>query len=622
MTESNLTPPYGGELVDLVVPEARREEIERQSRDWPSWDLRPQQLCDLELLLNGAFSPLRGFMNREDYDRVCGEMRLESGTLWPLPITLDVSEEAAQDLSHSYWQRGQGAILVLRDPAGFTVAVLHVEEIWRPNRQKEARLTLGTAEEEHPWARHLLREAGPFCVGGWLEGVRLPVHYDFRLLRHTPRELRREFAKLGWRRVLAFQTRNPIHRSHHALTQRAARETEANLLVHPVVGMTKPGDVDYFTRVRTYQAILSRYPKYAVMLSLLPLAMRMAGPREALLHSIIRRNYGCSHIIIGRDHAGPGIDRNGEPLYEPFAAQVLARDHVEELGIEVVPVGEMVYVPDSDEYRYTDEVPAGEGVRISGAEVRRRLVRGAGIPPWMSFPEVVQELKRTYRPRHEQGFTVFLTGLPGAGKTTIAHVLMVRLMEMGGRPVTLLDGDIVRKNLSSELTFSKEHRDISVRRIGFVAAEITKNGGIAICSPIAPYAHVRNEVRRVIEEQGGFILIHVATPLEVCEVRDRKGAYAKAREGIIKGFTGISDAYDAPVDAEITIDTTHATPDQCAQLVLLYLEKEGFIMGALEHISKSPHQDDGTSDPATSRVGPETHAGLWQGEEGRTGHKP
>ncbi|HHQ47850.1 MAG TPA: bifunctional sulfate adenylyltransferase/adenylylsulfate kinase, partial [Acidobacteria bacterium] len=411
-----------------------------------------------------------------------------------------------------------------------------------------------------------------------LEGIQLPPHYDYQPLRPTPAELRAQFARLGWRKIVAFQTRNPMHRAHQELTLRAAREVEANLLIHPVVGMTKPGDVDHYTRVRCYQAILPRYPKHTVKLALLPLAMRMGGPREALWHAIIRKNYGCTHLIVGRDHAGPGSDSSGTPFYGPYDAQELVRRHEEELGVAMVPFKMMVYVEEKDGYMPVDEVP--EGVRtlsISGTELRQRLAEGREIPSWFTYPEVAEELRRSHPPRHRQGFTVFFTGLSGAGKSTIANALLVKLLEMGGRPVTLLDGDIVRKNLSSELGFSKEHRDLNIRRIGFVASEITKNGGIAICAPIAPYDAVRKEVREMIAPLGGFVLVHVATPLEVCEQRDRKGLYAKARAGIIKEFTGISDPYEAPEDAEVVIDTTDMSPEEAAQAILLHLEREGYV---------------------------------------------
>jgi len=378
--------------------------------------------------------------------------------------------------------------------------------------------------------------------------------------------------------VVAFQTRNPMHRAHVELTRRAAVQLEANLLIHPSVGMTKPGDVDHYTRVRCYEAVLQSYPMHTALLSLLPLAMRMGGPREAVWHAIVRKNYGCTHLIVGRDHAGPGSDASGKPFYGPYDAQALLRAHQDELGVGMVPFQMMVYVEDRDEYMPEDEVPEGTRVlNISGTELRRRLAEGREIPSWFTYPEVVTELRRSYPPRHRQGFTVFFTGLSGSGKSTIANVLMTKFLEAGGRPVTLLDGDIVRKHLSSELGFSKEHRDLNIRRIGFVASEITKNGGIAICAPIAPYQSVRREARDMIQPEGGFILVHVATPIEVCEARDRKGLYAKARAGIIKEFTGISDPYEEPTDADVVIDTTRLSPEEAAQQIILHLEREGYV---------------------------------------------
>jgi sulfate adenylyltransferase len=411
-----------------------------------------------------------------------------------------------------------------------------------------------------------------------LEGIQTPAHYDFRTLRLTPAEVRAEFARLGWRRVVAFQTRNPMHRAHQELTLRAAKQVEASLLIHPSIGMTKPGDVDYYTRVRCYQLLLSKYPKGTVMLSLLPLAMRMGGPREALWHAIIRKNHGCTHLIVGRDHAGPGNDSKGKPFYGPYDAQQLLAKHEEELGMNMVPFNMMVYLKDKDVYVPEDEVPEGAPtLNISGTELRERLNDGREIPAWFTFPEVVQELRRTYPPRYRQGVTILFTGLSGSGKSTIANVLRVKFLEVGGRPVTLLDGDLVRKHLSSELGFSKEHRDINIRRIGYVASEITKNGGIALCAPIAPYASVRKEIREMIKPLGGFVLVHVATSIEVCEQRDRKGLYAKARAGVLKEFTGISDPYEAPTDADVVIDTANLTPEEAAQEIILFLEREGFV---------------------------------------------
>jgi sulfate adenylyltransferase len=568
---NHLIAPHGGELINLVVDAERAAELKAASRDWPSWDLTPRQLCDLELLLNGGFSPLTGFMKRADHDAVCAGMRLAGGTLWPIPILLDVPRELADKL-------GKAKVLALRDLEGVMLAALHVEEVWDLDRQASAAATFGTTDLKHPGVSYMTQKTHPVALGGRLEGLQLPVHYDFRSLRQTPAELRAEFAREGWRRVVAFQTRNPMHRAHCELTLRAAKEARANLLVHPTVGMTKPGDLDHYTRVRCYQSVLHRFPQHTAKLSLLPLAMRMGGPREALLHAIIRKNYGCTHFIVGRDHAGPGNDSQGKPFYGPYDSQEVLRSHQEELGVEMVPFKMVSYVEDLDTYMPQDEIPAGaRTLDISGTELRRRLQEGRELPAWFTFPEVAVELRRTHPPRHEQGFTVFLTGLSGAGKSTIASVLLVKFMEMGGRPVTLLDGDIVRKHLSSELNFSKEHRDINIRRIGFVAAEITKNGGIALCAPIAPYDSVRKEVRQSIEEGGGFVLVHVATPIDVCEERDRKGLYAKARAGILKEFTGISDPYEEPADADLVIDASAMSPEEAAQEILLFLEREGYV---------------------------------------------
>ncbi len=568
---NHLIEPHGGSLVNLLLSEERATELNGSSRDWPSWDLTPRQLCDLELLLNGGFSPLRGFMRRDDYESVRDSMRLGDGALWPIPITLDVPEAVAESLR-------PGSTLALRDPEGVMLAALQVEDVWKPDRSAEAESVFGTKNLEHPGVAFLLDQTHDFYVGGTLEGIQLPIHYDFRTLRRTPAELRAEFSHLGWRLIVAFQTRNPMHRAHQELTLRAAKEVEASLLIHPVVGLTKPGDVDHYTRVRCYEALLPRYPHQTAKLALLNLAMRMGGPREAILHAIIRKNHGCTHLIVGRDHAGPGSDSSGAPFYGPYEAQELLRDHERELGVEMVPFKMMVYVEDQDRYMPVDEVPDGaRTLSISGTELRERLADGREVPEWFTFPEVVRELRRTHPPRHRQGFTVFFTGLSGSGKSTIANVLLVKFLEVGGRPVTLLDGDIVRKNLSSELGFSKEHRDINIRRIGFVASEITKNGGIAICAPIAPYDSVRQENRGMIEPLGGYILVHVATPLEVCEQRDRKGLYAKARAGIIKEFTGISDPYEPPDDADVVIDTTDTTPEEAAQKIILHLEKEGYV---------------------------------------------
>jgi sulfate adenylyltransferase len=562
---------HGGDLKDLYLVAEDAEMEKAKAREYPSWDLMPRQLCDLELLLNGAFSPLEGFLNQDDYDSVIKTMRLKNDILWPIPITLDVSEEFASGLK-------TGQHIALRDLEGVLIATLQVRDIWTPDLKAEAKAVYGTTDEAHPAVNYLNNIGNSTYIGGRLLGVEAPTHYDFKHLRDRPAELRERFRKLGWRKVVAFQTRNPMHRAHQELTMRAARDVEANLLIHPVVGMTQPGDIDHFTRVRCYEHIVNRYPEQTSMLSLLPLAMRMGGPREALWHAIIRKNFGCTHLIVGRDHAGPGKDSRGKDFYGPYDAQELLEEHEEELDISMVPFRMMVYAENRAQYVPVDETSKDDHVlNISGTELRRRLQEGLDIPEWFSFSDVVEELRKTHPPRHRQGFTVFFTGLSGSGKSTIANALMIKLMEIGGRPVSLLDGDVVRKNLSSELGFSKEHRDLNILRIGYVASEITKNGGIAICAPIAPYANTRRAVREAINPFGGFIEIHVSTPLEICEERDRKGLYAKARAGIIKEFTGISDPYEAPESPEMEIDTASISPDLAAHRVIVKLESMGFI---------------------------------------------
>ncbi|WP_127901735.1 bifunctional sulfate adenylyltransferase/adenylylsulfate kinase [Solirhodobacter olei] len=560
-------------IPELYVSYESAQKLKVEAGELPSWDLTQRQVCDLELLMNGGFHPLKGFMTEADYDGVLDDMRLASGALWPMPINLDVSEAFAEKVE-------PGQDIALRDAEGVILAILSVTDKWVPDKAREAVAVFGADDLAHPSVNYLHHTAGKVYLGGPVTGIQPPVHYDFRGRRDTPNELRAFFRKLGWRRVVAFQTRNPLHRAHQELTFRAAREAQANLLIHPVVGMTKPGDVDHFTRVRCYEAVLDKYPQSTTHLSLLNLAMRMGGPREALWHAIIRKNHGITHFIVGRDHAGPGKNSAGEDFYGPYDAQEMVLKHQEEIGIEVVPFKHMVYVQERAQYFPVDEVPEGTTVlNISGTELRRRLREGLEIPEWFSFPEVVEELRRTSPPRAQQGFTVFFTGLSGSGKSTIANALMVKLMEMGGRPVTLLDGDVVRKHLSSELGFSKEHRDINIRRIGYVASEITKNGGIALCAPIAPYSATRRSVREMIEAYGAFVEVHVATSLEECERRDRKGLYKLAREGKIKEFTGISDPYEAPGTPELRVDTEGMDVDTCAHQVVLKLEQMGLIAG-------------------------------------------
>ncbi|MEM7209848.1 MAG: bifunctional sulfate adenylyltransferase/adenylylsulfate kinase [Pseudomonadota bacterium] len=566
-----LNKPHGGELVDLYLQGPELEAEKTRAREYESWTLSYRQLCDLELLMNGAFSPLTGFMKRNDYEAVCDDMRLANGDIWSMPITLDVSDEFAASVEIDQW-------IALRDPEGLLYGTMQVEDIWIADKSAEAKAVFGADDSAHPGVDYLHNSSGEVYLGGTVRGIESPLHYDYQYLRDTPSEVRAMIKKRGWRRVVAFHSHAPMHCAHHELTYRAAQQVEANLLIHPAVGMTRPGDIDQFTRVRCYEHIIKRYPDQTSALSLLPLAMRMAGPREALWHALIRKNFGCTHFIVVRDHAGMVKTSEGKPFYEPNAAQALLDNFSDELGIDIVPAQTMVYVQERAEYRPVTEITDEETVQsISDAELKRRLEEALEVPEWFSYPEIVDELRRAYPPRHKQGFTVFFTGLSGAGKSTVANALVIKLQELGGRPVTLLDGDVVRTHLSSELGFTREHRDLNIVRIGFVASEITKNGGVAICAPIAPYRSTRRKVREMVSGGGGFVEVYIGTSIEVCEARDRKGLYAKARAGMIKGFTGIDDPYEVPEAAELEIDTSDCQPDEAAQRIILKLENMGFI---------------------------------------------
>jgi len=559
------------QISDLMVATEKTQNLKKESNHYPAWQLTDRQICDLELLLNGGFSPLDGFMGKADYNSVLKNMRLDNGALWPMPITLDITEEFASKIKDV-------EKITLRDQEGFTLAILTVTDIWEPNKDEEAQMVYGTTDSTHPAVNYLKNKSNKMAVGGKLEGISLPHHYDYQKNRHTPEELRSIFIQNGWDKIVAFQTRNPLHRAHVEMTMRASEDLNANLLIHPVVGMTKPGDVDHYTRVRCYKHVMKKYPENSAMMSLLPLAMRMGGPREAVWHALIRKNYGCTHIVVGRDHAGPGNDKNGNPFYGPYDAQELLIKFQDEIGIEMVPFKFMVYLPDEDRYESIESIEKGtEFKTISGTELRQLLDDGQGIPEWFSYKEVAQELEESRPPLTERGLTIFFTGLSGSGKSTLANGLLVKLLEDGSRPVTLLDGDIVRTHLSSELGFSKEHRSINVQRIGYVASEITKNGGIAICAPIAPYEADRRVNRELISPLGGFIEIHVSTSLEKCEERDVKGLYELARKGVIKEFTGISDPYEAPTDAEIVVNSSGTPPEELVDQIFIRIKKMGFI---------------------------------------------
>lgn len=533
--------------------------------------LNQRQLCDLELILNGGFAPLHGFMDQSNYQRVLKEMRLADRKLWPIPIILDVDPQFADSLTLN--QK-----IVLRDEEGLLLAFFQVTDLWEPNQMEEAELVFGTQDPSHPGVFYLNQYTKPVYVGGEVKKIALPHHYDFSHLRHTPQELKLQFKQNNWKNIVGFQTRNPMHRAHQELTLQAAKEKNANILIHPSVGLTKPGDIEYYIRVRCYEQIIKTYEDGKAFLSLLPLAMRMGGPKEALWHAIIRKNYGCTHFIVGRDHAGPDKNKNNQAFYDPYAAQDLTMKYQEEIGIEIIPFQEMVYSHKKKRYFPINNFPKDEEpASISGTEFRERLHKNLDIPEWFSYQNVIQELQKAYPPKHKQGFTLFLTGLPSSGKSTIANALLLKLRELSERQITILDGDIIRTHLSKGLGFSREDRETNITRVGFVAKEITKHGGIAICALVAPYKNAREKVRQLISEVGGFIEVYVSTPLSTCETRDRKSLYKKAREGLLKQFTGISDPYEAPETPEIEIDTSKHTPNKIIDQLIDNIKSLGYI---------------------------------------------
>jgi len=565
---SNLIPPYGGKLVDLMASHEESEQLRSYASRLPSIQLSARAVCDLEILAIGGFSPLDRFVGREDYQCILNEMRLVSGQLFPIPIALPLEPQEAIHLDQD---------VALRNARNELLAVMNIEEIYEWDFGDTAQKLLNTQDLRHPLVVEMKRW-GRLNVAGRLRLIQLPGHYDFQSLRLTPAQTRERLEKLGGQNVVAFQTRNPLHRAHEELTKLAMQKVDGHLLLHPVVGMTSPGDVDHFTRVRTYRAMARHYydPQRTV-LSLLPLAMRLAGPREALWHALIRRNYGANYLIVGRDHASPGVDSNGKPFFEPYEAQRLLEQYSKELGVGVIPFTEITYIPEEQRYSEVSKVPVGtRTISISGKQLRDEyLDAGRPLPEWLVRPEVAAILVECHPPRYHQGACIWFTGLSGAGKSTTAEILTLLLME-NGRQVTLLDGDVVRTHLSKGLTFSKEDRDANIRRLGFVAMEVVRHFGLAICAAISPYRATRNEVRNLIGEER-FIEIFVDTPLDVCERRDTKGMYMKARRGELKGFTGIDDPYESPVRPHITLDTTSHSAEANAQTILRYLIQRGFV---------------------------------------------
>lgn len=566
--ESILISPYGGELRDLLAAPEEREELKRYAETLPSIQLSARALCDLELLATGAFSPLDRFMSRADYELVVGEMRLADGTVFPIPIVLPV-DPATGIQNHKE--------IALRDQKNNVLALMTIDEAYEWNKREFAVNVLGTESTRHPLVAEM-SSWGSVNISGALRVIALPKYYDFAELRMTPAQTRARLQEMGNGTVVAFQTRNPLHRAHEEMTKRAIRDTDGVLLMHPVVGLTKPGDIDYYSRVRTYKILTEKYyDRDKVLLSLLPLAMRMAGPREALWHAIIRRNYGANNLIVGRDHASPGVDENGRPFYEPFAAQEIVEKFANETGVKAIKFGEFAYLPDTDSYEESSKISDGKTtVSLSGTQVREDYLNaGRPLPEWFTRREVAAILEESFPPKTKQGVCVWFTGLSGAGKSTTAEILVAMLMSYGRR-VTLLDGDVVRTHLSAGLGFDRAGRDANVRRIGFVASEITRHGGVAVCAAVSPYLETRAEVRKMAGNKN-FIEVFVDTPLAVCEQRDTKGMYARARRGEIKDFTGIDDVYESPQNPELTIETTDRIPEENATSIISYLIAQGFL---------------------------------------------
>ena len=542
------------------------------------WILSPRQSADLELILNGGFYPLSGFHTQAEYLSILNDMRLCDGTIWPIPIVLDVPETFAKNLQIA-------EKLSLLAPDNTILAELQISDIWQPDKSIEAKKVYGTEDNSHPGVDYLLRHTHAWYLGGNIIQRQVVPHFDFLALRQTPATLKAIFKQRGWEKIVGFQTRNPMHKAHFALTRRAAADINGQILLHPVVGPTQPHDIDYATRVQCYQKILPYYPAHTTLLSLLPLAMRMAGPREALWHAIIRKNYGCTHFIIGRDHAGPGLAANGKPFYDIYAAQKLVTAFEADIGISILVYPEIFFVKERQNYYFSHEIlPTDTVLRLSGTQLRRALTQNTPIPAWFSFPEVIDVLKSATT----SGCTIFFTGLSGAGKTTLAKALYSQLKLLGYHQLSLLDSDITRRTLATDLGFSKKDRHLNAQRLGFVACEVTKVGGIAICAAIAPFAASRDFNRQYISTHGTYIEIYVSTPLSECARRDVKGLYQQAYENKILNVTGIDDPYEPPQHPEITINTLKTTIPDSIEKIITYLRQVGVLTRLEEKNKKTP----------------------------------
>jgi sulfate adenylyltransferase len=568
ISENFIISAYKGSLINLLIPSGLTNEALHKADALPSLQLSARSLCDLELLANGGFSPLTTFMNSRDYHGVIEDMRLHNGTLFPIPITLPISRQTDIHLDQK---------ICLRDLNNRPIATMNVIEIFPWNLKEEATRVYKTTDSRHPLVAEM-ESWGTYYISGPLEVIQLPIHYDYADLRLTPNETRARFHQIGKPNIVAFQTRNPIHRAHEELTKRAAQQIRGTLLIHPVVGVTKPGDVEYMARVQIYKELYTKYYDTSkTVLSLLPLAMRMAGPKEALLHGIIRRNYGANYFIVGRDHAGPGVDSKGKPFYKPYEAQRVYKNHESEIGVSMISFSEMVYLPESKKYEEIDSIPdTVKHLSLSGTQVRNEyLAHGKPLPSWFTRPEVNNILRRIYPPKKSRGFCLWFTGLPSSGKTTVAEIVSILIKERG-REFTFLDGDVIRTHISKGLGYSKEDRDTNILRVGFIASEIVKHNGIVLCALVSPYESVRNQVRNMMK-QDSFILVYVDTPVSVCIKRDNKGLYRRALAGSLHGFTGVDDPYERPQRPEITIKTTRTSPKDNARIILRYLTDHEYL---------------------------------------------
>ncbi len=574
-----LKPAHGGVLVNGYADPDEIAAIKADLSGSMGIRLTPRQLCDLELLLNGAYSPLTGFMDQASYASVRDRMRLPDETLWPLPVILAINTELASKIAVN--DRVQ-----LLNEENVTVALLVVTELWGVAYTDDCEAFFGSTDRRHIGVQVFVDQQDAVCLAGRVTGLVELRHHDFNALRQSPRELRARFARHDWRRVIAFHTRDPIHRAEFQLTLDAAHTAEANLLLHPAIGPTIPNDDHHYMRVHCYEKVLAHYTEQTTALSVIELPAFYAGPREALLHGIVRKNHGCTHIIVTLDHASPVPTTPSLTFYAAAQAQALFSAHQAELDIMMIATTRYCYTPQQGRWLALPLTAAGTEDALDNqpaepiidhAEGCWRLERGIDLPPWFSFDNVLQHMRKVIKVRHQQGFTVFFTGISGAGKSTIAHALLVKLHEAMTRSITLLDGDIVRRFLSSDLGFSKRDRDQNILRIGFVATEITRSGGVAICAAIAPYAETRQRVRDKVSNVGGFIEVYVNTPLAVCEQRDRKGIYAAARAGRVKNLTGVNDPYEVPENPEVRIDTERLTPALAAHRILLKLQNLDYI---------------------------------------------